>query len=534
MGSCRLSSPFVLVALLLGCSPAAAPTPALEEPAVDLGKFDGELPAELKNAVRKNLTRIEQDIDTAHLASYRLEGSTVETFRKALALEYGAQHPDMYLRKSQVLASIAFIQAPEVMPPASGRPTVFHGLDQAAYDRLMAIEDTVFDHLVELNESSVRGVRPFSVCETKYMIETYVKGQTESVSGLEGEAWDRYVAGYEAFAATCPAKDLDEWYNFRGLGKLRPSWLESNVMDRFLRLYNDICANAPDGDECRRYDADRLRFRWDRNAEFGRRMFLYAPDQEAFLKDPDNPLVIVPDQNGDGVAEIITEEATYTDPSGAVKHVTITDTGEFSGKLNVPPSKINAITAVDPSYDPALDLERADFGLFRIFPTAGGCDADEAQPESCPVLQRLYVMIDRHENFYSTYTDLKPNSTYLGKQPSPLVACSITLAAADNWAHNSPSGTDGFVYVMRIPFRDIIANGQTKSATRAAAMPQVSTLRELYQNRTPIDFGTLWVDIASLSNNLYESEHEISKFGYVPTEEVEGIIYTGTPATVTP
>jgi hypothetical protein len=32
---------------------------------------------------------------------------------------------------------------------------------------------------------------------------------------------------YTAFAATCPQKDKDEWYNFRGLGALRPSWVES-------------------------------------------------------------------------------------------------------------------------------------------------------------------------------------------------------------------------------------------------------------------------------------------------------------------
>ena len=52
-----------------------------------------------------------------------------------------------------------------------------------------------------------------------------------------------YATAYAAFAATCPLADLSDWYNFRGLGGLRPSWLESNYNDRVLRRMLRTCKN---------------------------------------------------------------------------------------------------------------------------------------------------------------------------------------------------------------------------------------------------------------------------------------------------
>jgi hypothetical protein len=40
----------------------------------------------------------------------------------------------------------------------------------------------------------------------------------------------------------------------------------------------------------------------------------------------------------------------------------------------------------------------------------------------------------------------------------------------------------------------------------------------------------VWLDIASLSDNEFESEHEISKFGAVPAEQIEGILVVRKPA----
>jgi hypothetical protein len=39
-----------------------------------------------------------------------------------------------------------------------------------------------------------------------------------------------------------------------------------------------------------------------------------------------------------------------------------------------------------------------------------------------------------------------------------------------------------------------------------------------------------WLDIATLSNNAYSQEHEISKFGSVPAEQIEGILVVRRPA----
>src|SRR5205085_12517174 len=93
-----------------------------------------------------------------------------------------------------------------------------------------------------------------------------------------------------------------------------------------------------------------------------------------------------------------------------------------------------------------------------------------------------------------------------------------TTLFRSQWAHNSPAGTDGFVFVMRVPFKDVLAATPTKVAS--GTLPEVTTIQELYTRGTPLDFDRLWVDVASLSNNLYESEHEISKYGYVRAEQI--------------
>jgi hypothetical protein len=486
------------------------------------------IPVAISTAAKKNLARVVKDIDSVHLFTYHYSGTSDVKFVKALSKEFGTQHPDMYKRKMQVLASVAFVQAPEILPPAEGRLTPFHGLDSAAYDRLKSIEDQVFSQLVSQN-GSARGVPPFSVCETRFMVEKWVKNPAAPAF-----SWAKYRADYAAYAATCPQADRDEWYNFRGLGQLRPTWLESNVMDRFTRRMNDLCRTTATTTtlppECTTWKANRLAYRDGKNAELGRRMFVYHPSQESWLGDPNQPLVIVPDRDGDGVGEMITPANTFTDSKGT-HPVTITASTQFTGRLNASPSKIAATQGVDPSFDPAQDLGRVDFGLLRMFPNAGGCDSLDPSPAACPVLKRFFVMIDRHENFYQTYTSLNPTSTSIGQQPSPLVACSITLAASDWWAHNSPSGVDGFVFVMRVPFANVLSGTGVRAAT-GPQLPRMTAVRELYQAGASLDFTQVWVDVATLSHNQYASEHEISKYGWVRPEQIEGVIYTGAPAVV--
>jgi hypothetical protein len=537
----------VAVAGVAGCGPMMEEQPCDDEdgvclsgdeidpeadPDVATGKGDGAstVPTAVVTAAKKNMKRVAQDLDAVHLFSYGFKGTVDQKFYAALRKEFVNQEPDLYVRKMQVLASIAFIKRPDLLPPTGGRVTPFHGLDEAAYGRLMSIEDATFSQLVQLNGGALKGVRPFSVCETKYMIEKYVKpGQT--VSYWDATSWSTYKTGYATWAKSCTVTDKAEWYNFRGLGKLRPTWLESNVMDRFTRKYADQCRSTTDTSAvCEAYRADRLAFRDGKNTELARRMFVYAPDQEAWLADPNNPLVVIPDQNGDGVGEIITPAATYVDSTGKTQNVTITSTSEFAGRMSASVAKIKAITAVDSRFKATTDNARADFGLLRIFSSAAGCDTASPSPTTCALLKRFWVMIDRHENFYQTYTSLSTSTTTVGKQPSPLVACSVTLAAADQWARMSPAGTDGFVFVMRVPYKSILAAGATTQAT--GEKPAVTTIRDLYTAGAALDFSTLWVDVASLSSNLYSNEHEISKYGYVRSEQIEGMIYVGNPADV--
>ena len=142
-------------------------------------------------------------------------------------------------------------------------------------------------------------------------------------------------------------------------------------------------------------------------------------------------------------------------------------------------------------------------------------------------------MIDRHENFYRTYSALSPDYYGVSSQPSPLVACSITLTAAHHWdtAGTPSGGTAGFIFLMRIPFKDI-RTGNDRSVATLMPGPPTTSLQDIYAGTATLDMSRAWLDIASLSNNLYESEHEISAFGAVRADQIEGILVVRKPAAV--
>jgi hypothetical protein len=199
-----------------------------------------------------------------------------------------------------------------------------------------------------------------------------------------------------------------------------------------------------------------------------------------------------------------------------------------------------AYDEVDPAFTRSM-LDTPDLGLQTIFADGSGCTGGHADPATCGLVRRFYSLIDRHENFYQTYSSLRPSSSRIGQQPSPFVACSITLAASHAWdSAGTPSGgSAGFIYLMRIPFRQIFA-GDVRSvstlgllsgaANPLEAGPQVTTVQEVYEHGAALDMSKLWFDIATLSHNEYESEHEISKFGSVPSEQIEGILVIRRPA----
>jgi hypothetical protein len=45
----------------------------------------------------------------------------------------------------------------------------------------------------------------------------------------------------------------------------------------------------------------------------------------------------------------------------------------------------------------------------------------------------------------------------------------------------------------------------------------------------PLDMKKVWLDVATLSHNQYANEHEISKFGSVPADQIEGILVVRLP-----
>ncbi len=84
---------------------------------------------------------------------------------------------------------------------------------------------------------------------------------------------------------------------------------------------------------------------------------------------------------------------------------------------------------------------------------------------------------------------------------------------------------------MRIPFKDILTGNDTSVSTLMPA-PKTTSIQSLYAGNGHMDFNSLWLDIASLSNNLYATEHEISAFGAVAASQIEGILVVRKPAAV--
>jgi len=502
-----------------------------------VGHGGGGVTPALLAAARANLDRIAKEIDYTHLNNYGLSGSLTDQFMTALSAEYETQHRDQYVARVKALASMAFFALPDVAPPADGKLTPFHGLGMNQFDALMNVEDQVFNHLVSLNNNDTNGVRPFSVCETRFIIETYVRPQ------VAYPGFDPYKAAYTTYAASCPQNDKDEWYNFRGLGGLRPSWVESNLADRFLRRMAKQCQNPSSSwtAECAKWSADRLGYRQQKNKELAARTMFYAPADEAYLINASNSLVLIEDRNGDGVGEFL-RPGTVKLENGDMGTLQVSSTSQFAGTLKfqptsgslrtISPRELVAEDAVDSRWQSSL-MSRPDLGLMQVFSSSTGCTAASLDPAQCPLMRRFYSMIDRHENFYQTFSALQPTYYGISSQPSPLVACSITLAASHQWdsAGTPPGGTAGFIFLMRIPFKDILT-GNEKSVSTLMPGPKTTSVQSLYAGSGRLDFSSLWLDVASLSNNQYETEHEISAFGAVRADQIEGILVIRKPAAV--
>jgi hypothetical protein len=318
--------------------------------------------------------------------------------------------------------------------------------------------------------------------------------------------------------------------------------VESNLADRFLRREAKGCATATShGIDCAAWNADRYGYRQRKNKELAARTLYYAPDTESYVNNPANALVFLEDRNGDGVGEWL-RPGPITLTSGEQGTLAVQSSGQFGGTLkftgsdgttkSIAPGDLVAEDAVDARWDKSL-LAGPDMGLMTVFKDSTGCTADALDPAQCPLLRRFYSMIDRHENFYQTFSALTPTYSGISSQPSPLVACSITLGASHQWdsAGTPAGGTAGFIYLMRIPFADVITGNETSVATIMPG-PKTTSIQALYRGEASLDFNSAWLDVASLSNNQYETEHEISAFGAVPAGEIEGILVVRKPAAV--
>ncbi len=588
-------SPVLALALALFAGCSSPPSEDAEAVSAESGLA---VDPKVEAAVRANLERLEKEIGASHLASYRGYGSLVGQFMWALDVEYG-ENPAMLKRRAEVLAAPVYFSMPEIVPePGVGRRTAFHGMDESAFSKLGANEDFVWDSHEAFNGYKKDGIRPFSVCETKFMIGIS-KGEITGTFAFDGRinSFDAYAQAYAAWskleAGNCTQKDHDDFFNYRGLGELRPSWLESNYQDRVLRRYATMCKDPPQDwwGRCGEYGAGRLRVRDRKNRALTLRQMAYDPRPESkigsltdeqYMTSPYNTVLILEDRLGDGIGELVTpgpldlfanarfelvhstlgtrwvtvawDKKTYAVDEGPTLTVSsanlaINSTGSFTGELrgsftfsdgttataNLPPRVIKALVRTDPAWQKEW-ADASDMGLLRLFPNGEGC-GDGATSATCPLLKRFTSMLDRHEHFYKTYSSNDENDRTIVSQPSPLVACSVTVNAsrAWAWAGTPPGGRAGLIFLMRVPFRDILTADDRSidtlgrlSADPLHGGPKVLTLKKVYAENA-LDMTRVWLDLATLSNDIYAGENEISKLGAVSAEQIEGILVLGKP-----
>ncbi len=579
---------------LLLASCAAATSDEAESTSSDLTGIDQKLDHE----VYANLQRLEKEIGASHLESYGLPNIDLPgKFMWALDIEY-KESPALLRRRAEVLASPVYFTMPEILPDATvGRRTPFHGMDETAFSRLGSNEDFVWSSHLSFNGGQKDGIRPFSVCETKFLI-AISKNEIADPAYAQGGyvvSFDAYAHAYQAWTSGhCSTKDLEDFYNYRGLGELRPSWLESNYQDRVLRRYAQVCKNPPQDwwSRCGEYGNGRLKLREKKNRAFALREMVYDPrptskigslTDEQLMLDPYQTALFLEDRTNDGVGELVTpgplellanariqivhstlgtrwstvssdRKSLLPDgaPSLAIASATlaISGTGSFTASLDgtfsfadgstatskIPPRALYAIGRVDPAWK-ASYADQSDWGLTKLFADGSGCTGETVSPATCPLLKRFTSMLDRHESFYATYSSNDDNDSTVIQQPSPLVACSVTVNASRvwAWAGTPPGGRAGLIFLMRVPYAEILSSDRRSidtlgrlSADPRHGGPAVLTLEKAYA-QGGLDMSRVWLDLSTLSNDIYAGENEVSKIGDVRAEEIEGLLVIGKP-----
>ena len=218
------------------------------------------------------------------------------------------------------------------------------------------------------------------------------------------------------------------------------------------------------------------------------------------------------DRDGDNVGEFLRPgPATLAD--GTTGTLEINSTGQFAGDLKfvdaagktktVTPAKLVAEQQVDPRWDGKL-LTDADMGLMSMFSDATGCTDAALITRDVPAAAPL-LLDDRSPR------ELLPDvlgaiAGVLGDL-EPAVAARRVLDHARRRAQWDTAGTPaggsaGFIFLMRIPFAEILTGNDTSVATLMPG-PKTTSIQGLYAGASTLDLGRTWLDVASLSNNQY-------------------------------
>jgi hypothetical protein len=150
-------------------------------------------------------------------------------------------------------------------------------------------------------------------------------------------------------------------------------------------------------------------------------------------------------------------------------------------------------------------MERADWGFHKIFDATG-------------VLKKMSATLDRHSNWYSTFTYMDLSDKYqftTGAPDSPWVATSYYVDKSDYFTSArkyengqdiaDQSGKRWMIYLMRTHKRNWL---------------HINKLR----NGQTIDWEATYMDESTLSNDFF-TEKAWNKFAYIPENDFHALLY---------
>jgi hypothetical protein len=489
----------------------------------DVAKSSAKLSEPLVASARAKLAAFPDaapyEVPLATRRFYGLHGERPVQFLDALCSEYRDNAP-LLAAKLRVLSEAVAVPEDRPQRYAPGLP-LWPQLTAEGYRNLALLTHA----LANYQQGKKKNPLIISACEFRFIFKEYL-ARYRAV--LTDEDFREYVKERTAFlkqavpAGECSAEETASFYAFRGFSTLAPGDPEAGTMYQLENATALHCGKTRSmlsalfskSLSCDDYFAGPDALRRAISMQILRRILMYRREDEAALKQYDNPIVVTEDLDGDGAGEmIIKDPAPQSDSVPDLFEVMYGQDMKGPNKFRFSRatplldsiishgagSGMKYVTASEWKKD---DAQSPDLGLRRMYSLK--------TPEGREALRdRLAVLIQRHSRTYDLALYFSAFQA-LYAPTSPLLAASSLFSEANRFAlpghtvYRKREQNLGWVYVFRIK------NGNRYSSDDISAQ------------QTP-DFTRQWLENWS----LVTQEPELDRFGEPDPDELEALLFLG-------